>query len=235
MQILIRVARSVAPFRPLMATTLVLVSGSLAALGMPANRTGGTACWAPLEPDLTVTASCFTPSHLAQLERRMPSLIDPSAAVHRTTRLPLTDAVLLTRHGHPLLASLLYGNLRYSRPPFPSPVRYLEVGEFLDGRYRAYAHRLAVLRLPHGAVQVKGYVPSRNLSFQVTAAAPVAALHQIAGAIEGAGSRTRPNKAARRATGWFRRRRSPDGEARSQERGGHRRAPTAARSASVER
>ena len=190
-QILLHIARSEAPtsiVHPLMATTLVLVSGTHAVFGMSASRTRATTCWAPPEPDRTITVSCFTPSHLAQLEHRMPSLIDPSVAVRRTTRLSLTDAILLTRHGCPLLASLLYGDLKFSRPPFPSPARYLGVDEFPDGRYRAYAHRLAILRLVGGGVQVEGYVPIRNLSFRVSAAAPIATLRQIALAIERIGS-----------------------------------------------
>ena len=193
-QILVRIAQSVAPtsmVHPLMASTLGLVSGTHAVFGMSATSTSATTCWAPPEPDLTITSSCFPRSRLAQLEHRMPSLIDPSAAVRQTTHLSFTDAILLARHGRPLLASLLYGDLIFSRPPFPSPVRYLGVDEFPGGRYRAYAARMAVLRDLYGGVRVKGYVPARNLSFRILAAAPTATLRQIAHAIESIGSQAR--------------------------------------------
>jgi hypothetical protein len=193
-QILVRIAQSVAPtlmVHPLMASTLGLVSGTHAVFGMSATSTSATTCWAPPEPDLTITSSCFPRSRLAQLEHRMPWLIDPSAAVRQTTHLSLTDAILETRHGRPLLALLFYGDLKFSRPPFPSPAHYLGVDEFPGSRYRAYAHRMAVLRGPYGSVQVKGHVPTRNLSFQVSAAAPIATLRQIARAIERVGSQAR--------------------------------------------
>jgi hypothetical protein len=173
------------------ATMLALVSGSHTVFAVRSTHASATTCWAPPEPDRTITSSCFSPSQLVQLERRMPSLIAPSVAVMQTTHLSLTEAILETRHGRPLLAVLFYGDLKFSRPPFPSPARYLGVDGFPGGRYRAYAHRLAVLRDPYGSAQVKGYVPARNLSFQVSAAAPIATLRQIARAIERIGSQAR--------------------------------------------
>lgn len=119
---------------------------------------------------------------------QVPRQTEISFKVRQATHLSLTDAILLTRHGHPLLGSLLYSDLRFSRPPFPSPARYLRVDEFPDARYRAYAHRLAVRRLAGGGAQAKGYVPTRNLSFQVSAAAPMATLQQVARGIERVGS-----------------------------------------------
>lgn len=181
----------------LLAIILAAVSGSATAFGMPGTKASATPCWAPPEPDPTDTVSCFPPSRLAQLKRRMPSLIDPSVAVRRAVHLSLTDAVLLTRSGRPLLATLYYGDLRFSRPPFrppasssPSPVRYLGVDEYPDQRYRAHAHRLAVIHLPGGFVQVEGYVPARNLSFRISAAAPEVALCQVADAFAAGGSRS---------------------------------------------
>lgn len=148
----------------------------------PAHR---DRCWAPPEPAV-VTVVCFPPAQMAEARRVAPAMVDPSPAVGAAARLRLTDVVIMKHGGRVSLVMLLYGNLKFSRPPAPAPLstpRFLDIDEATGRKYHAYTNSVASHREAGGLIVAQGYLPSRNLSFRVSAFASPSIVQQIARSI----------------------------------------------------